>query len=141
MPSDMTSEEVYTLFSPFGRLTCYGCSRDGQPVEISYQTAQEARKAMEEMNGMVITTAAGTKSRELSLVSTNATKGPDYISHYDFPPETFDPFIEKVTLIKVEYEDDSETHGYYETRAIYEVLFTKDEYAEHLKTGAKWYGR
>eukprot|EP00923_Selenidium_pygospionis_P022524 GHVN01038949.1.p1 GENE.GHVN01038949.1~~GHVN01038949.1.p1 ORF type:complete len:221 (-),score=17.47 GHVN01038949.1:1157-1819(-) len=139
VPEGFSMDELNTLLSRFGQLSSYGGG--GSRWNASFRTLEQAAKCIEGLNGTEVTAMETGNNGTLRVAYEKLENGPSYITIYDYPESVFEPFIENVELLKVEYEDDYETHGYFETRAVYEITFTKDEYCEHLKVGNSWAGR
>ncbi|KAL6077367.1 hypothetical protein QOT17_002246 [Balamuthia mandrillaris] len=132
-------EDLEKLTKPFGRVGCYGMSGggEGQPSEanVSFANAEEAQRAIAALNDVDFN---GVK---MTVISKNANEGPEWISHYDYPHSFFEPFIEEVKEVNVDYENDEETEEYLNTSATYEITFKDPSFCEHLHVGLSWWGR
>ncbi|KAL6055778.1 hypothetical protein QOT17_016571 [Balamuthia mandrillaris] len=132
-----SSEDLEKLIEPFGQVHAFGTStfRGETEANVHFSNAEEAQKAIAalhetELNGV-----------KMQVFSKNATFGPEWISCYSYPTSSFEPFIEEVKEVSVDYENDEESEDYLNTSATYEITFKDPSFAEHLQVGNSWWGR
>ncbi|KAL6042278.1 hypothetical protein QOT17_024506 [Balamuthia mandrillaris] len=132
-------EDLIKLAEPFGCADTFGLHSggEGQPseVSVSFANVEEAQRAIAALNEVHFN---GVK---MTVTSKNASQGPEMISHYDYPHSFFEPFIEEVEEVNVDYENDEETEEYLNTSATYQVTFKDPSFCEHLHVGLSWWGR
>eukprot|EP01068_Selenidium_serpulae_P007476 Selendium_serpulae@DN4720_c1_g2_i1.p1 len=132
----MEMKEYQAIVEPFGSTTCVSCCGD-----VSYSSVEEAENCKAALNGKKLKNKKGEEGT-LKVEFKNLTgDGPDYINHYEFDHELFDPFLDNVEELHVDFVDDYANHGYWETCGTYELTFSDEKWCEHLKVGKEWYGR
>eukprot|EP00923_Selenidium_pygospionis_P041253 GHVN01071474.1.p1 GENE.GHVN01071474.1~~GHVN01071474.1.p1 ORF type:complete len:151 (+),score=38.34 GHVN01071474.1:249-701(+) len=120
---------------PMSFLRC-GAERGGR-VEAE-EVGDEGERG--ERDGTDESHASGVITQIVRCIKSEKSQSPPP-SRYEYPDSCFDIFIDYINLLKIEFQNQYEDYGYYETRAVYEIVFVKKEYGDHLAVGSRWYGR
>ncbi|KAL6043678.1 hypothetical protein QOT17_023753 [Balamuthia mandrillaris] len=131
------SSDLEKLIEPFGKVYAFGTTtfRGETEANVHFSNAEDAQRAIAALNE---TELNGVK---MQVFSKNATFGPEWISCYSYPTSSFEPFIEEVKEVSVDYENDEDSEDYLNTSATYEITFKDPSFAEHLQVGSSWWGR